>query len=98
MTEKARKQFKEGDFILILLVLGLSIFGIVMVFSASYYNALSKFGNPYKYLIEDAVWVLIGWVCFAIFAFFDYHYLKIFAAPLVAVVLVLLALIFSPLG
>jgi len=74
MREKALKQLKEGDFILVLLVLGLSVFGIVMVFSASYYNALSKFGNPYKYLIEDSMWVLVGWVGFVIFSFFDYHF------------------------
>ncbi|NCB41189.1 MAG: putative lipid II flippase FtsW [Clostridia bacterium] len=98
MTEKVLKQFKEGDFILILLVLGLSIFGIVMVFSASYYNALSKFGNPYKYLIEDTMWVLMGWLAFAFFAFLDYHYLKKVALPLLLAGLVLLALIFSPLG
>ena len=98
MTKKALKQIKEGDFLLVLLVLGLSIFGLVMVFSASYYNALSKFGNPYKYLIEDTVWVLLGWVCFAVFSFLDYHYLKKLAFPLLAVGVMLLALIFSPLG
>lgn len=98
MKDKALKQIKEGDFMLVLLVLGLSIFGIVMVFSASYYNALSKFGNPYKYLIEDTIWVLIGWVAFSIFAFMDYHYWKKFALPLLVVGIVLLSLIFSPLG
>lgn len=98
MTEKTLKQLKEGDFTLILLVLGLSIFGIVMVFSASYYNALSKFGNPYKYLIEDVIWVLLGWVSFSMFAFIDYHYWKKFAIPLLAVGMILLALVFSPLG
>lgn len=98
MKEKTLKQFKEGDFALILLVLGLSIFGVVMVFSASYYSALSKFGNPYKYLIEDIIWVSIGWISFTVFAFIDYHYWKKFAFPLLAVGLVLLALIFSPLG
>ena len=98
MREKALKQLKEGDFILVLLVLGLSVFGIVMVFSASYYNALSKFGNPYKYLIEDSMWVLVGWVGFVIFSFFDYHYLKHLSWPLLLIGLTLLFLIFSPLG
>lgn len=98
MAEKTLKQIKEGDFMLVLLVLGLSIFGIVMVFSASYYNALSKFGNPYKFLIEDTVWVLMGWVAFAIFSFIDYHYWKKIAFPLMFIGIILLALIYSPVG
>lgn len=98
MNGRTLKQIKEGDFTLVLLVLGLSIFGLVMVFSASYYNALSKFGNPYKYLIEDTVWVLLGWISFAFFSFLDYHYLKKFALPLLTIGIILLVLIFSPLG
>ncbi len=98
MRERALRQLKEGDFILVLLVLGLSVFGIVMVFSASYYNALSKFGNPYKYLIEDSMWVLVGWVGFVFFSFFDYHYLRHFAWPLLGAGVALLFLIFTPLG
>lgn len=83
---------------LVLLVLALSLFGVAMVFSASYYNALSKFGNPYKYLTEATTWVLIGWVGFAFFSVLDYHYLKLLAWPLICIGLVLLALIFTPLG
>lgn len=98
MSAKAAKQLKQGDFMLVLLVLALSLFGVAMVFSASYYNALSKFGNPYKYLTEATTWVLIGWVGFAFFSVLDYHYLKLLAWPLICVGLVLLALIFTPLG
>ena len=44
------------------LVLALSLFGVVMVFSASYYTSLSKFGNAYEYLKQDAIWMVVGWV------------------------------------
>ncbi len=98
MQQRSLGKLREGDFILTLLVLGLSIFGIVMVFSASYYNALSKFGNPYKYLIENTMWVMAGWMGFVFFAFLDYHYIKKFAVPLLAVGVILLVLIFTPLG
>ena len=83
---------------LVLLVLALSLFGVAMVFSASYYNALSKFGNPYKYLTEATTWVLISLVAFSFYYILDYHYLKLLAWPLICVGLVLLALIFTPLG
>lgn len=98
MEQRSLGKLREGDFILVLLVLGLSIFGIVMVFSASYYNALSKFGNPYKYLIEDTIWVLAGWASFVFFAFVDYHFVKKFAIPLLVVGIALLTMVFTPLG
>src|SRR5665647_1296972 len=98
MSRESIKQLREGDFILVLLVLGLSIFGIVMVFSASYYHALSKFSNPYKYLTEDTMWVMAGWIFFAFFAFLDYHFIKKFAIPLLVIGITLLCLIYTPLG
>ena len=80
------------------LVLGLSLFGIVMVFSASYYTSLSKYGNAYEYLKQDAIWMAVGWIAFLFFAHVDYHLLKIVAWPALAVGLVLLVLLFTPMG
>ncbi len=80
------------------LVMGLTLFGVVMVFSASYYTSLSKFGNAYHYLVNDVAWVALGWVAFAFFANVDYHLLKIIAWPALIVGLILLGLIFTPLG
>ena len=48
-----RKKLKSGDYFLFLLVMALVVFGIIMIFSASYYSALSKTGNPYEYLIDS---------------------------------------------
>ena len=83
---------------MVALVLALSLFGIIMVFSASYYTSLSKFGNAYEYLKQDAMWVAVGWVAFLFFANMDYHFLKLAAWPALGVGLVLLCLIFTPLG
>ena len=80
------------------LVLGLSLFGIVMVFSASYYTSLSKYGTAYEYLKQDAVWMFVGWIAFLIFSRIDYHLLKILAWPALIGGIVLLGLIFTPLG
>ena len=80
------------------LVLALSLFGVVMVFSASYYTSLSKFGYAYEYLKQDAMWVGLGWVAFLFFAHFDYHFLKLAAWPALGAGIVLLLLIFTPLG
>ena len=80
------------------LVLALSLFGVVMVFSASYYTSLSKYGYAYEYLKQDAMWVGLGWIAFIIFANLDYHFLKLAAWPALGAGIVLLALLFTPLG
>ena len=69
-NEKVKKR-KEGDFLIILMSLALSLFGLVMVFSASYYSAISKTGSPYTYLINDAMFVILGWVIFTFCASTD---------------------------
>ena len=80
------------------LVLALSLFGVVMVFSASYYTSLSKYGYAYEYLKQDAMWVGLGWIAFLFFAHLDYHFLKLAAWPALGAGLVLLVLLFTPLG
>lgn len=89
---------KTGDLIIMGLTALLVIFGTVMIFSASYYSAIAEDGDPYAYLKKQLVWVAIGtvllWICYKI----DYHvwgklYLIAFAAGLI-----LLLLIFTPLG
>ncbi|MGN1413362.1 MAG: putative lipid II flippase FtsW [Anaerovoracaceae bacterium] len=88
----------SGDFIIMGLVAVLVIFGTVMIFSASYYAAIAESGDPYAYLKKQLIWVAIGtvllWICYKI----DYHvwgklYLIAFLAGLI-----LLLLIFTPLG
>ena len=55
-------KFHEGDYWLIASTLLLTLFGLVMVFSASYYTGLSKFGDPFYYLKDDIKWMVVGWV------------------------------------
>lgn len=96
--KKLSSKFHEGDYWMIVITVILSLFGLVMVFSASYYTALSKYNDPLYYLKNDLIWVASGWIAFLICSFLDYHILKIFAIPAVVVGFVLLFLIFTPLG
>ena len=84
---------------MVALVFALTLFGLVMVFSASYYNSLSKYGNAFHYLIQDGVWFVLGWASFWFFGIiWDYHNFKHVYKIIVVVGLVMLALIFTPLG
>ncbi len=97
IKKKARK-IKSGDFVLTFLVLGLVVFGIVMVFSASYYNAISDYGDPYYYLKRNLVWAGIG-LSLMIFTTFTSYRLYYRLAPFImGTSIVLLLLLFTPLG
>ena len=105
MARKARRSKKniriktrygEGDFGVLITTLILSVFGIIMVYSASYYTALSKFGNPHYYLRNNLMWMGLGWIVFLFFSLVDYHFWSRFALPAILVAFVTLLLIFTP--
>lgn len=76
----------------------LVIFGLIMVFSASYYYSISQDGSAYSYLRRHGLWVLLGFAVMIFGASFDYKRYRKLAIPALVVGVVLLALIFTPLG
>ncbi len=97
MNEKNRlKNRKEGDFVIVVLTLALSLFGSIMVFSASYYQAISKDGDPYSFLKEDIMWKLLGWILFIAASYIDYRYWKLLSIPAIAGGIFLLPLVKVP--
>ena len=98
MAKKVRlkSKFGEGDFGVLVTTLILSVIGIVAVFSASYYTAISKYGDPYYYLKNNVMWMIIGWVVFIVFSMIDYHFWSKFALIAIIGGFFLLLLIFAP--
>lgn len=68
------KSKKHVDRWVIILVAGLCIFGTVMIFSASYYDAIHSYDNPYYYLIRQLMWLAVGTIGMIFFALTDYHF------------------------
>ncbi len=95
---KKRIQTQTGDFWFVILTLGLVVFGVIMVFSASYYSAMNTTGDPYYYLKLDAAYAVSGLVLMIIMSRIDYRYWRVAALPLVAISIIGLLLIFTPLG
>lgn len=93
-----RKTSKYNDFILIFLTLILIVFGVIMVFSASYYSALSKYGDAYHFLIRDGVFAVIGIAAMLGVSKIPYRVLRKFAFPFLSAVVFMLLLLFTPLG
>jgi len=92
------RQHNTGDLSIVLLVAVLTIFGTLMIFSASYYYSISQYDDPYHYLTRQLVWLAAGtvgmWVCSKI----DYHFWARLWLPAFLVGLILLVLVLTPLG
>lgn len=96
---KKKTKLMPVDFVLLFITVGLIVFGIVMVFSASYYTSINNTGNPYSYLIKDMVYGIIGiGVMLFIAGFVDYRKLKRFGGGFALGGVVLLVLVFTPMG
>ena len=89
-------KMRPGDFMLVVITFGLVIFGVIMVFSSSYYYALSHDGSAYSYLIRDAAWAVMGTIGMFIMAVIDYRKLKKVAVPLLVISVLMLALVLVP--
>lgn len=87
-----------GDFWLVVLVLILTVFGIVMVFSASYYSAINASGNPYSYLIKQLIFAVTGGALMILLALIDYHKYEKAAKWLMLIGIALLLVVLTPAG
>lgn len=96
--KRTKLKLKSGDFWLMLFTLMLVLFGLIMVFSASYYSSISQDGNPYSYLVRHGAWVVFGLVAMAFGALFDYRKYKKWALPILIISVILLVLVLTPLG
>ena len=81
-----------------LLAIGLSLFGIIMIASASAIVAYEKFNgsNDYYYVWHQVIAFAIGLIAMGIFAGIDYQKYKKISLPMLAVTIVLLIAVFFP--
>ena len=93
-----KTNLRSGDFWLMLFTVMLVIFGLIMVFSASYYYSISRDGNAYSYLLRHGMWVVIGTAALIFGAVFDYRQYKKLAVPVLIISIILLVLVLTPLG
>lgn len=84
------------DVSLLLVVLGLVIFGIFMIYSASHYNAQIYYDDPFYYTIKQLIGLVLGAVGLVIIYFIDFHWLQRLAYIIFGVAVVLLVAVFIP--
>lgn len=87
-----------GDFLLLIIPVLLSLFGALMVYSASKYSAEISYGNKFYFLKKQLIGVSLGAVAMIFTANFNYVRLKKIRYPLLIISLVALVLVFTPFG
>lgn len=87
---------KRLDLPLLIVVTALTLFGLMMIYDASSVLAYSVYGNKYKFIQDQIIWVILGFSALFIFTSIDYHKLFNLALPLLVVALALLLMVFVP--
>lgn len=94
--KKVRKKFKvfsvRGgvDRVFLYILLSLLVFGLVMLFSASFASSYFESGDSYRYIVQQSIFAVLGCGLMLVISFFDYHHLHKFAFPILGVTLVML--------
>lgn len=103
-TQRSAKRRKKEeseyffDYSLLFIVLFLLGFGLVMIYSASSYEASQDFGDAAYYLKKQLVAVIIGLVLMILVANIPYHFWERFALLGYIVSMALVPLVLTPLG
>lgn len=84
------------NLLLIICIVAISIFGLVMIYSASNIWAEYKFNNPYKFVIHQGVFLVIGLILMTILSKIDYHLYYDKANQIIFGCIVLLVLVLIP--
>ncbi|MFQ7739656.1 MAG: FtsW/RodA/SpoVE family cell cycle protein, partial [Emergencia timonensis] len=93
---KGRQNLRASDFVIVLLVTALVIFGVVMVFSASYYYSINSTGSPYGYLKKQGLFAIAGFVLMAVCTQLDYHLYRRWSIIILIISFLLLGLLLFP--
>lgn len=86
------------DFTLLFVVLFLIVFGLVMIYSTSTYEAADRLGDSSYYLRHQAMAVIFGLVFAGIVTVVDYHFWRQFYRWGIGVSVIMIFLILTPLG
>ena len=87
------------DKVLLAIVLGITLFGAVMVYSASAILAEKNYGSQFYFLSRQALWALVGLAAMAVALCIDYRHYKrpvVIYSVLVVTLVLLVAVLFLP--
>ena len=86
------------DYNILIIVALLVIFGLIMIYSTSSYNALNEYNDAYHYLKRQGVAIIGGIIAMIFTIFFPLKYFLKFSELIYVISLVAVVLVLSPLG
>jgi len=95
---EAAAPWRHIDWVLLVTVVLTSVFGVLMVYSATQNRLTLEGGDPQQFLKRQAVFVVIGLCSMATALAIDYRILRDFGPLLLAATCAVLVLVLSPLG
>ena len=84
------------DYPLLIVTAGLTLFGILMVYSASSYYSLLTYGNEFNYMYKQVFGVVAGLIVMFALTMLDYRLLIKFRWAILGVGIILLAIVLIP--
>lgn len=97
--KKKKKTHRFYDYSLLFTIIFLTVFGLIMIYSASSYKAQLDYGNPAYFMIRQAVIAGASFFAMYVISKLDYHRLVRYAVPAYLLSYVLLFLtMWTPLG
>lgn len=92
-VQRWKQMSREIDWSLVFVIAFLSLFGLVMIYSASYYTADLKLGDGSYYVKRQAGFLAIGVVFMAGATFIDYHHFLKHSMSWIVLVTILMILV-----
>ena len=78
------------DLPLLVTVVALLIFGLVMMYSASWDYSLMQYGSPMYMFDRQLLWLGVGLLAAVVLSLFDYHHWRKLIVPAMGVTILLL--------
>jgi cell division protein FtsW len=92
--QNKRPRFTGGfDMPLLVVVVALIVFGLLMLYSASWDFSLGAYGDAMRMFNRQTMWLGLGIVVAVGLAFFDYHYWRKLVVPAMAGTIILLIIV-----
>ena len=95
-TKSAKPAAGKQDITLYTVALALSVFGVVMVYSASHYAAARNHGDPFFFVYKQLVGVIAGVAVMVILSRIDYRVFRKLTIPVLLVSIGLLVIVLIP--
>lgn len=86
------------DYNILIIVALLVIFGLIMIYSTSSYNALNEYGDAYHYMKKQGIAIIGGILAMIFTIFFPLKYFLKFSELIYVISLIAVVLVLSPLG